>query len=120
MPEAPRRRPQQHTVLRSFHGHVKARPAAVFDALVERLRPAAAHGYFTADPVASLIVVQGGWWYRAELRIVPDDTGSRVEETIVNVAQRAHWAGPIAGRRVLKGASAAFEQLMVRLRQQLE
>jgi hypothetical protein len=120
MPEAPRHRPQQHTVLLAFQGHVKARPASVFDALVERLRPAGAHGYFTADPVSSLIIVQGDWWYRAELRVVPDDTGSQVEETIVNVAQRAHWAGRIAGRRVLGGAPAAFEQLMLGLRQQLE
>jgi hypothetical protein len=118
MPEAPRQRPQQHTVLRTLQGHVRARPAAVFDALVERLR--SVDGYFTADPVASLIIVQGGWWYRAELRVVPDDTGSQVEETIVNVAQRAHWAGPIAGRRVLSDAAATFEQLMVGLRQQLE
>ena len=107
-------------MLRAFQGHVKARPAAVYDALVERLRPAASDGCFTADPVASLIIVQGGWWYRAELRVVPDDTGSKVEETIVNVAQRAHWAGPIAGRRVLSDAAATFERLMVRLRQQLE
>jgi hypothetical protein len=120
MPEAPRHRPQQHTVLRAFQGHVMARPAAVFDALVERLRPAGAHGCFTADPVASLIIVQGDWWYRAELRVVPDDTGSKVEETIINVAQRAHWAGAIAGRRVLSGAAAAFDQLIVGLRQQLE
>ena len=58
--------------------------------------------------MASLIVVQGRWWYRAELRVVPDDTGSRVEETILNVAGRAHWAGPVAGRRVLAAAPAAF------------
>jgi hypothetical protein len=120
MPEAPRRRPDNATVLGSFQGHVKARPSAVFDALVQRLRPAGERGLFTADPVASLVIVQGGWWYRAELRVVPDDTGSRVEETIVNVAQRAHWAGPVVGRRVLAAAPAAFERLVTRLRQQLE
>ena len=120
MPEAPRRRPPQHTVLHFLQGHVKARPAAVFEALVERLRPPAGRVLFTADPVASLIIVQGAWWYRAELRVVPDDTGSRVEETIVNVAQRAHWAGPLAGRRTLADAPRAFERLLTRLRQQLE
>lgn len=107
-------------MLLAFQGHVKARPAAVFHALEERLRPAGAVGYFTADPVASLIIVQGDWWYRAELRVVPDDTGSRVEETIVNVAQRAHWAGPIAGRRTLSAAPSAFERLVSGLRHQLE
>jgi hypothetical protein len=120
MPEAPRRRPDNATVLCSFHGHVKARPAAVFDALAQRLRPTSDRDFFTADPVASLIVVQGRWWYRAELRVVPDDTGSRVEETILNVAGRAHWAGPVAGRRVLAAAPAAFDRLVTRLRQQLE
>lgn len=107
-------------MLCSFHGHVKARPAAVFDALAQRLRPTSDRDFFTADPVASLIVVQGRWWYRAELRVVPDDTGSRVEETILNVAGRAHWAGPVAGRRVLAAAPAAFDRLVTRLRQQLE
>ncbi|GAB3032807.1 hypothetical protein GCM10027052_07290 [Parafrigoribacterium mesophilum] len=120
MPEAPRLRPAQHTVLATLHGHVMARPAAVFEALAEQLQPAAADAHFTADPVASLIIVQGDWWYRAELRVVPDDTGSRVEETIVNVAQRAHWAARIAGRRTLADADAAFEKLLLRLRQQLE
>lgn len=93
----------------------------MFEALADRLHPGAdAHSYYLADPVASLIIVQGGWWYRAELRVVPDDTGSRVEETIVNVAQRTSWAAPIAGRRVIADASDAFERLMTQLRQQLE
>ena len=95
-------------MLCTFQGHVKARPAAVFDALEQRLRPAGERGFFTADPVASLIIVQGRWWYRTQLRVVPDDTGSRVEETIVNVAERAHRAGPVAGRRVLAAAPDAF------------
>ncbi len=107
-------------MLLAFQGHVRARPATVFHALVERLRPAGADRCFTADPVASLIIVQGKWWYRAELRVVPDDTGSCVEETIVNVAQHAHWSAPIAGRRTLAAAPSAFERLVIGLRQQLE
>jgi hypothetical protein len=108
-------------VLRSFRGHVRARPVAVFEALAERLRPATdARCYFTADATASLIIVQGGWWYRAEYRIVPDDTGSRVEQTLLNVAERARWAGPLIGRKKVATAPSGFDRLLKELRESLE
>jgi hypothetical protein len=121
MPEAPRRRPDEHTVLRAFHGHVKARPGAVFHALAKRLRPESrARAAFVADEVSSLVVVQGTWWYRCEVRVVPDDTGSRVEQTIVDVARRAKWAASLVARPTLSAAPTAFQRLVTGLRQELE
>jgi hypothetical protein len=121
MPEAPRERPGNHTLLRSFAGHVRARPKAVFEALDRRFRPTeATESLYTADSAAFLIIAQGGWWYRGEYRIVPDERGSNIEHYIVNVAQAAHWLGPITGRKVLKQAPTAFERLLRQLRAELE
>ena len=108
-------------MLRSFRAHVRARPAAVFAALERRLRPGDdAESYYTADPAAFLIIVQGGWWYRGEYRVVPDETGSNVEHVIVNVAQHARALSGITARRVLAAAPADFEALVRRLRSELE
>ncbi len=121
MPEAPRERPGNHTLLRSFAGHVRARPKAVFDVLDRRLRPPeGSESLYTADSAAFLIIAQGGWWYRGEYRIVPDERGSNLEHYLVNVAQVAHWLGPIAGRRVLRRAPIAFQRLLRQLRAELE
>ena len=79
-----------------------------------------AHSYFTADPISSLIIVQGGWWYRAEYRVVAGETGSLIEHTLLNVAERMHWAGPIAGRREIAAAPAVFQALVKALREELE
>lgn len=102
-----------------FTGHLGARPNAVFMALVARLNPGP-DAYFSADPVSSLIIVQGGWWYRAEFRVVPDETGSLVEQTLLNVGQRMHWAGPIVGRKAITAAPADFRRLLRELRDELE
>lgn len=121
MPEAPRTRPERHTVLSTLRGHIRARPKAVFDALDARMRPAGqAESLYLADPAAFLIIAQGGWWYRGEYRIVPDETGSHLEHTIVNVAQRAHRLGATTGRKVLASAPADFEKLLRQLRLELE
>lgn len=121
MPEAPRKRPEIHTVLRSFRGHLRARPAAVFAALVRRLHPEGdASICYTADPAAFLVIVQGGWWYRGEYRVVPDDAGSNLEHVIVNVAQRARPLSRIIARRVPVEAPAEFEALLTGLRRELE
>jgi hypothetical protein len=88
-------------------------PDAVFAALRTRLDGGDAH--FAADPDARLIVQQGDWWYRGEYRVLPDPggtDGSRVEYEIVNVAPKAHWMGPIAGRDVLRASPAAFAALL--------
>lgn len=99
MTEAPKERPAKHTVLREFVGTVARPPDAVLAAL-----PGTRHG--------ALVVEQGAWWYRAEYRVTPADRGSRVELTIVNVAQAAHWAAPIAGRNELRWAERAFTELL--------
>jgi hypothetical protein len=121
MPEAPRKRPENHTVLLTLRGYVKAKPKAVFDVLDGRMRAAGESGsYYTADPASLFIVEQGGWWYRGEYQIVPDEFGSHLQHTIVNVAQRAHRLGKATGRRVLKDAPASFERLVKELRLELE
>lgn len=105
-------RPDHGTLLRSFAGHVDVAPALAFDRLVERLRGTE---NFEADPVSRRIVQQGGWWYRAEYRVLADGAGSRVEFEIVNVAQPLHWAGPITGRKELRAAPEVFQMLLSRL-----
>jgi hypothetical protein len=64
--------------------------------------------------------VQGGWWYRAEYHVLESDLGSRIEHELVNVAAQAHWAGPLAGRRVLAESPAAFGGLLTALAAELE
>src|SRR5690606_34024482 len=121
MPEAPRERPQNHTLLRSLSGHVKARPQDVYEAIAKRMDPGPGAGsHFTADARAYFVIVQGGWWYRGEYRVVPDDHGSYVEHSIVNVAQRAHRLGRWTGRKVIAEAPAEFERLLRELRLELE
>lgn len=103
MAEAPKERPAKHTVLREFVGTANAPPERVLAAL-----PGTRHG--------SLVVEQGEWWYRAEYRVSPADGGSRVELTIVNVAQSAHWAAPITGRNELRWAEREFMELLRSIR----
>lgn len=121
-------RPERHTVLRSFAGHLDAAPAAVFAALTERMQGAPG---VAVDTIGHEVVQQGGWWYRGEYRVMPEpadaavadetDTaanaaaaasGTRLEFEIVNVAQSWHWAGPIAGRKVLANAPYGFHALL--------
>lgn len=121
MPEAPRERPENYTLIHSFAGHVKARPTAVFDAIVRRLDPGpAARSKFSADPRGYLIIAQGSWWYRGEYRVVPDDHGSQIEHSILNIAQKAHRLGTRSGRKVIAAAPAEFEKLLRQLRLELE
>ncbi len=121
MPDAPRQRPELHTVLATLEGYVRARPRDVFEAIDRRMRPAdLARSLYTADPAAFLVIAQGGWWYRGEYRVVPDEFGSHVYHTIVNVAQRGHRLGKATGRRVLSAAPADFERLVKELRLELE
>jgi len=121
MPAAPRRRPQRHTVVGSYRAHLRARPAVVFDALDARMRPAEGSDIlYTADPTAFFIVMQGGWWYRGEYRVVPDETGSNVEHVIVNVAGRSRGLSRLVSRRTLASAPADFEALIAWLRRETE
>jgi len=120
MPEAPRRRPERHTVLHTLVAPIAAHPPALFKALVERLRPATDPSTaFLADPGELLVVVQGTWWYRAEYRVRAADGGARLEHVVVNVAQRGGRAALLAGRRVTAGAPLAFHELVRALRAEL-
>ena len=121
MPEAPRERPEKHTVLHTFVAHITADQAVVFSALERRMDPGpmATNG-FLADPGDLLIVMQGAWWYRGEYRVVPYAAGSNLEHVIVNVAQRAERAALVAGRRVIQSAPIAFHDLVKSLRGELE
>lgn len=119
MREAPRVRPEHAVVLQELHSHIRARPRPVFDAIATRFDPGeAAQSYFTADSAAWLVIVQGGW-YRAEYRIVPDHTGSRVEHTLANVNATKRRLGK-AGERLVNAAPTEFERLMTTLRVELE
>lgn len=121
MREAPRKRPAVHEVVATMSSHVRARPQRVFDAIVSRLHPGPDAGSaFTADPRALLVISQGGWWYRGEYRVVPDDHGCHVEHAVVNVAQRAPRIASFTGRTVIRDAPAEFERLMRQLRLELE
>jgi hypothetical protein len=120
MPEAPRRRPDDAVVVRAFSGHVKARPKAVFEALDRRFRPQeGSNSLYLADAAAFLIIAQGGWWYRGEYRVVPDESGSNVEHTMLNIARQRRM-GRFTGRRVIEAAPDEFERLLRELRLDLE
>ena len=99
METAPRDRPSKHTVLREFTRDVTEPPERVLAAL-------------PGTRYDDLVVEQGDWWYRAEYRVEPLASGSRVGLTIVNVAQQLHWSAPLAGRRELADAERAFDALL--------
>lgn len=109
-------RPERHTVLRSYAGHLDAAPADVFAALIERMQGAPG---VAVDAAGHEVVQQGGWWYRGEYRVMAEpaetaaaESGTRLEFEIVNVAQSWHWAGPLAGRKVLASAPFGFHALL--------
>lgn len=121
MPEATRNRPDHAEVLHVLRGHLRARPKNVFDAIVARFDPGpVAASHFLADSAAYLVVSEGGWWYRAEYRVIPDEGGSHLEHTLLNVAEHGARLGRFTGRKVINGAPAAFERLLAELRAELE
>lgn len=121
VPDAPRERPPHAFVLHDLHSHIRARPRAVFDAISGRFDPGEdAQSHFTADSAAWLVIVQGGWWYRAEYRVIPDDEGSRVEHVLLNIAATSRSLGRFAGRRLIASAPADFARLITSLRAELE
>jgi hypothetical protein len=118
---APYDRPAKNTVLRSYAGEIHADPAEVYAAIKWRLTPPDPDvSGFTADDDQGLLIVQGGWWYRGEYRVLPSPGGSRIEHELVNVAQAAHWAGPIAGRKSIKQSAHVFGRLLTELAVELE
>jgi hypothetical protein len=120
MSEAPRPRPEGSVVLHSFASHIAARPKPIFEALDRRFRPKeGSESLYTADPAAFLIIAQGGWWYRGEYRVVPDEHGSNIEHTMLNIAS-ARRLGRFTGRKVIEEAPTQFERLIRELRLELE
>ncbi|MET4640052.1 hypothetical protein [Mycetocola sp. 2940] len=118
---APHDRPAKNTVLRSYAGEIHADPADVYAAIKRRLTPPDPDvTAFTADDAEQLLIVQGGWWYRGEYRVLSSPGGSRIEHELVNVAQRAHWAGPIAGRTSIAQSAHVFGRLLTELAAELE
>ncbi|HRN29411.1 MAG TPA: hypothetical protein PK890_06905, partial [Terrimesophilobacter sp.] len=114
-------RPEGAVVLARFSAHVAARPRPVFETIERILNPGDdAHSDFLADPGRSLIVAQGGWWYRAEYRVVPDDKGSNVEHWLINTSGRETRFGKPVGHKQVAAAPSEFERLVARLREELE
>jgi hypothetical protein len=113
-------RPARSTALRAYAGEIHADPHVVFGALERALREGSSTAGIAVDRANLFLVVQGGWWYRAEYRVVASDEGSRIEHELVNVAAKAHWAGPLAGRRVLAQSPIAFGGLLTALAAELE
>lgn len=121
MLEAPRTRPPKHAVLHTFAAHIDGTPDAVFAVLAERvLPPENAVMLYLADAAERMVVVQGGWWYRGEYRVVTDAAGSTLEHVILNVAQRGEKAALVAGGRVIRTAPLAFHELVTRLRAEMQ
>jgi hypothetical protein len=121
MPEAPRVRPEYAQSLHELRAHIRARPKPIFDALAERFNPGeGAQSLFTADSGAWLVIVQGGWWYRAEYRVVPDDFGSLVEYSLLNVSETGKHLARRISRKVVEAAPADFDRLITSLRAELE
>lgn len=108
-------RPSPSTVLREHQAVVGAEVGAVFRALVEAVDPGPESG-FAIDEPAGLVVVQGGWWYRAEYRIAGDSAGSLIGLVLLNVASPAHWAGPLTGRAAIRSSARDFGDLVERVR----
>lgn len=116
VPSISLQRPDRHTVLRSFAGHLEGDPDAAFRALVAHLTAETPAESFLVDEAARTAIVQGEWWYRGEytVRVADDgdDEGVVIEYEIVNVAPTWHWAGPLAGRSAIRDAPRTFQTLL--------
>jgi hypothetical protein len=121
MQEAPLDRPAKNTTLLALAGIVHADADTTFAALADLVTPQEGQvTFFLRDDATRTLVLQGGWWYRGEYRVLPDEEGSRVEHELVNVAQTAHWAGPITGRSVVADTPALFHRLLTELAARVE
>ncbi|GGF01464.1 hypothetical protein [Mycetocola zhadangensis] len=113
-------RPPRSTPLRAYAGEIHAAPVDVFAALERHLRAESEGTGIAVDAAGRFIVVQGGWWYRAEYRVLASENGARIEHELLNVALTAHWAGPLAGQKVLRDSPAAFGALLTAMAAELE
>lgn len=108
----PLTRPERNTLLRSYAARVEGHPDAVFADLVQKLIEYGDEVRVAVDGEGRFAAVQGGWWYRAEYRVLDDEEGSRIEHELFNVAPSWHWAGALAGRAVIADSATAFRQLL--------
>lgn len=116
MTDAPLTPPERHTILRSFAGHLDLAPEVVYPRLVRALQPPLGDGgRFLADRPRRFVVVQSGWWYRGEYRVIEEAAGSLVQYEIINVARAPHWAGAVAARSMLQHAPRTFQALLTGL-----
>jgi len=121
MPIAPRERPPIATVLGEYSAFISDDADAVFAALARRVRELSEGASMVlVDASERLLVVQGEWWFRGEWRVSVEAAGSDLDYVIVNVAQRAHWAGRLTARSVLRRAPAEFLTVASAVRDELE
>jgi len=109
------RRPTPATLLREHQSVIGAPLDRVFAALAAAVDPGP-ESHFAVDPAAGMIVVQGGWWYRAEYLVTADSAGTRIQFTLLNVASPAHWAGPITGRAAIRSSAHDFGDVIEKVR----
>jgi hypothetical protein len=108
-------RPAKATVILEHSVNISLSADTAFDSLAAELEPDAEPITTASDASRRLFVVEGGWWYRAEYQVTERDSGSMITMTLLNVAQRAHWAGAITGRKEIAAAPKAFEKLTARI-----
>lgn len=102
-PERPQPRPR-HTVT----GVVEADAGAVWDALLDTIRPltSIAGVRAEADPVRRNLAVSGQWWYRGEYTIADSAHGSLLTYTMYNVAPPfSRWLVPLVAGSALRGSA---------------
>lgn len=78
-------------------------PASAVSELVLGDLSAATGGRYTptveVEGARTTYAIQGGWWYRGEYTIEPDDQGgTRFTHQVFNVAQWMRWAVPLANK----------------------
>lgn len=80
-------------------GRTSAARDRLIDLIVERFRgmPGGTHE-LRVDRENGRVTYQGGWWYRGEYDVEPDESGSVVRYRVFNAATRARWAVPLANR----------------------
>ena len=97
--------PDDERLLYTYRGVVASAPVPVFSTLAD----------LQSGPRTSVdrdrleVAEEGGWWFRAEMAVVPHPRGALVTSRILNVATVARWAVPMANRMFI-GARARYRQ----------
>lgn len=107
MSAAPSRRPRPRPA-QTVTGVVEADAAAVWDALLETIRPltSIAGVRAEADPVGRNLAVSGQWWYRGEYTVAGTAHGSLLTYNMYNVAPRlSRWLVPLVAGSALRGSA---------------